>query len=166
MKTLFRTGLSFVMLATAGYGQERVPSQPQPGVRQFKVEEHRLGPIDKSAQFTISSSDGCHLAHVKPKGTKFQVVVDGVEGPEYDQIMFWLNALGAVEEHSLRLSPDGKRVAYFARKGATYHLVVDGVEGPGYDDNGEGRLRFSPAMLASPFSARTAGNWRTRSGTE
>ena len=94
------------------------------------------------------------------------MVVDGVEGPEYDQIMFWLNALGAVEEHSLRLSPDGKRVAYFARKGATYHLVVDGVEGPGYDDNGEGRLRFSPAMLASPFSARTAGNWRTRSGTE
>jgi roadblock/LC7 domain-containing protein len=61
------------------------------------------------------------------------VVVNGVHGPEYDQV------------RDLITSPDGQRVAYVARKRPNRDVVVvDRVEGREYDGIGYGCLRFSP----------------------
>jgi len=155
MTMLFRTSISFAMLATAVYAQEPLPANPPLGVRELKVEEHRLGSIDRAVKFPVFSSDGCRLACVNPKGTKFRVVVDGVGGQECDEIVSWPNAFGAIGEHSLRFSPDGKRVAYVARKGAKHHLVVDGVEARGCDETIDSRRSFSPDSKRIAFAAGT-----------
>ncbi|MCX7778531.1 MAG: hypothetical protein N2381_10850, partial [Armatimonadetes bacterium] len=60
------------------------------------------------------------------------VVVDGVEGKEYDGIV----------KGTLIFSPDSKRFAYGARRGGKEFVVVDGDEGKEYD--GIGTLIFSP----------------------
>ena len=52
------------------------------------------------------------------------VVVDGVEGKQYDEIK------------SLRFSQDSKRLAYPAKIDDKWVVVVDGVEGKQYDDLG------------------------------
>ena len=67
------------------------------------------------------------------------MVVDGVEGKEYD----------GIGQGSLVFSPDSKRVAYAAQRGGKQLVVVDGVEGKEYD--GIGRALSS--------SARTANAW-------
>jgi dipeptidyl aminopeptidase/acylaminoacyl peptidase len=86
-------------------------------------EEFALGDASNSL---VYSRDFQRVAYVARKGSKWVAVVDGVEGPEHDQI--------AVE--SLVFSPDGKRVAYRATRGGKFtgkHLVVvDGVEGKEY----------------------------------
>jgi S1-C subfamily serine protease len=70
-----------------------------------------------------------------PRG-KPLVVVDGKEGPEYDQIV------GPV------FSPDGKRLAYAACRGSGWRVVVDGGEGKEY-------LQVSTPVF-SPDSKRVA----------
>lgn len=64
------------------------------------------------------SADGAHLAYVVRRGVEQHVVLDGAEGPAYDQI-------GAPI-----FSPIGARLAYVARKGKTARVVLDGAEQP------------------------------------
>jgi Tol biopolymer transport system component len=66
----------------------------------------------------VLSPDGKRLAYTAWDGRKEFVVVDGSEGPRYDDIS------------SPSFSPDSSRVAYFARLGKKSVLVVDGVETP------------------------------------
>jgi hypothetical protein len=73
------------------------------------------------------------------------VVVDGVEGKEYD---------GAA---SLVFSPDSGRVAYGAQRGGKWLVVVDGVEGKEYD-----AIRdpvFSPDSQRVACGAGRSGKW-------
>ena len=72
------------------------------------------------------------MAYVAWKGDKLLVVVDGKEGPAYDEI----------GEGDPIFSPDGKRVAYVAWKGDKQLVVVDGEEGPAYD----GIIRNGPTF--------------------
>ena len=87
------------------------------------VEEH-LGPWHHNQSFTVISQDGCHVAYAVARGNKWRAVVDGKEGPPYDEI----------DKRSLMFSPDGKRVAYLAKKGEKWLEVLDGREGPLYDE--------------------------------
>ena len=80
------------------------------------------------------------MAYVAARGGKRLVVVDGVEGKEYD----------GIGEGTPVFSPDSKRVAYAAARGAKQLVVVDGVEGKEYDGIVARQL---------PFSARTANAW-------
>jgi len=68
------------------------------------------------------------------KGTKAVVVVDGVEGPEFDD----LGAPGPL------FSPDGTRTAYAAMRAGSFLVVADGVEGKAYKRIGSESLVFSP----------------------
>jgi Tol biopolymer transport system component len=64
--------------------------------------------------------------------SKQRVVVDGTEGPEYDEI------------YAVRFSADANRVAYVAQRDFKQRVVVDGVEGPEYDGIKNDSLVLSP----------------------
>jgi Tol biopolymer transport system component len=77
-----------------------------------------------------------HCAFVLKKGAKELVVLDGVEGKEYD---------GIPDHQRLVFSADGKRFAYIAKRGGKMMTVVDGKEGKAYDRIEElFHPRFSP----------------------
>jgi hypothetical protein len=85
------------------------------------------------------------FAHAVQRGKKWVVVINGVEGKEYDEIARGPLVLhsqrfgtsfvlpGESAESGLVFSPDGKRVAYAARNGTRWVVVVDGVEGKEMD---------------------------------
>lgn len=68
----------------------------------------------------IFSPDSKRVAYVAVKNRKFVVVIDGIEGKEYDEIRL------------VQFSPDSKRLAYLARRGDRTYCVVDNSEGVGY----------------------------------
>ena len=94
------------------------------------------------------SDDGERVAFVAQKGRKHVVVVDGHEGPEYDDL-----------REDIVFSPDGGRVAYVARKGRERIAVVDGQDGPAYDDIGTGSPVFSGDGSRVAYHARKDGKW-------
>lgn len=91
---------------------------------------------------------GDHTAYAAERAGRWQVVVDGVAGPEWD----------AVLAGTLRLSPTGDRVAYAARDAAGVHVVIDGAIGPAWD--GVAHLRFGDDGAHVGYVAR-AGDQAT-----
>ncbi len=93
-----------------------------------QVKETLMGPAlagpGVSAR-TYMSEDGDHLAMVVAKGSRQAVLLDGVEGPVFDEIpaMF----LGMVSV-SVQWSPTGGHSAYLGRRGGDLVAVVDGKE--------------------------------------
>ena len=92
-------------------------------------QEELIGQIPSWLQLELKTSpsvwvspDGQRLAYKAKKGKKWVVVVDDVEGQEYDEI------LGL-----LKFSPDGKRFMYAGRRGDKFVMVVDGMESKEYD---------------------------------
>jgi WD40 repeat protein len=91
-----------------------------------------IGGPDKP--FTLDSitfgPDG-RLGYVAREGSHMFVVLDGVEGPRFDEI-----------HPQIAFSPDGRQVAYPALRSGRMTCVVDGVEQESYD--WVGRPVFSP----------------------
>jgi dipeptidyl aminopeptidase/acylaminoacyl peptidase len=112
-----------------------------------KVEEQVVGPA-KQGNFYSVSPRGAHLATVTQKGSRFVVVIDGVEGPKFDDV---LNLDGGVK---VAFSPDGTRTAYVGRSGQDYVLIVDGKEvmRPGHADD-------SNAVSQLAFTANSKHYW-------
>ena len=84
--------------------------------------------------FIVLSPKGERAAYTIRKGLKWHMVLDGKEGPAYDEInISWLT-----------FSPNGKRFAYGAKKGDRWFVVLDGKAMPesGYDF--AGYFAFSP----------------------
>jgi hypothetical protein len=79
--------------------------------------------IDPSLPNLRFSPDSKCLAYWAGRGGKWLVVVDGVEGKEYDGI-------GGPP----LFSPSSSRVAYWAWRGNKTFVVVDRVEGKKYDN--------------------------------
>lgn len=69
----------------------------------------------------VFSPDLSEAAFVLERGGKQQVIVDGKEGPQYDEIGRPV------------FSADSSRIAYPARKGERWQIAVDGGMGPSYD---------------------------------
>lgn len=73
----------------------------------------------------VFSPDGKRQAFIAYKQTKkghqLILVVDGVEGPPYDNLWF------------PTFSPDSTRFAYVGSKKGKVHMIIDGVEGPPFD---------------------------------
>ena len=88
-----------------------------------------------------ASPDSKHVAYGAQRGGKVLVVVDGVEGKEYD----------GIADDSLVFSSDSKRVAYGARRGGKWLALVDGVAGKEYD----GFLKGSRLVFDSPSQIHT-----------
>jgi hypothetical protein len=95
-----------------------------------------IGPI-------IFSTDGKRVAYPAKRGSKWVMVVDGQEGPEYDEIGL----------SSDIFSPDSKRLVYGAMKGDKWFVVLDGKVGPesGYDF--VGYFIFSPDSKRLVYAA-------------
>lgn len=116
------TLLALLVPIHAGSAQAFVP--PPLGA---KTAETLMGPRTKRL---IMSEDGNHLAIVAPKGSREIVLLDGVEGPVFDEIpanSVW-GAYGYGANGSIAWSPTGGRSAYVGRRAGDYIAVVDGKE--------------------------------------
>jgi hypothetical protein len=71
----------------------------------------------------VFSPDGNRYAHNAKKGDRWVAVVDGAEGPVFDQI---------VNDHPF-FSADSRHVAYIGVRDGKARVVLDNVEGPPYD---------------------------------
>ena len=103
------------------------------------VEEQIVGPLADGAKYAISPRGG-HFAMSAAKGSRVNVIVDGVAGPRYDEIVIptttWIDPrpYAHVDPNSVpqpgpvTFSKDGSRYAYLARLGQEWVLVVDGKE--------------------------------------
>jgi hypothetical protein len=103
-----------------------------------QVNEELIGAEKRWLGCKLSPS-GVHVAVLLPKGSRFAVAVDGVEGPRIDQV-YGLGDQpyygGGGPEHAssqinvlpVLFSDDGAHHAYFAKVGGDMILVVDGKE--------------------------------------
>lgn len=106
-----------------------------------KIEEQVVGPASEPGTIYWLSPKGLHLATAHPKGSRFVVTVDGVDGEKYDEI---LQAAAKVETRydgrgnpiiqnvmwkaPVAFSPDGSHYAYAARIGKEVVVILDGKE--------------------------------------
>jgi hypothetical protein len=91
-----------------------------------KVQETLMGP---ATQRVVLSPDGDHLAIVAPKGSRTVVLLDGVEGPVFDEIpLNFLWATSRISPGSMVFSATGGHSAYVGRRGGDFISVVDGKE--------------------------------------
>jgi Tol biopolymer transport system component len=119
-------------------------------VAQHKAEETIVGRSAPRTPAYGMSRNGVHYAVLTQKGTRSVVVLDGVEGPEFEELLGTTGRAGQVV-NSVIFSADGTRHAYFARVGNEYLLIVDGKELyrsellPTRTNLSYSPLRFSPA---------------------
>ena len=118
--------------------------EPDTAGEHLETREKSLGKLPPEADmalFTIDPSFS-HWAFVIKRGGKELVVLDGVEGKEYDEIP---------DHQRLEFSADGKHFAYVAKRGGKMVVVADGKEGKAYDEIEE---MFHP--IFSPDGKRLA----------
>ena len=92
-----------------------------------RVRETPMGPTLASpgvATRLFLSEDGDHLAVVTAMGSRQVVLLDGVEGPVFDEIPTMV--LGVPS--AVQWSPTGGRSAYVGRRGGEFIVVIDGKE--------------------------------------
>jgi hypothetical protein len=114
---------------------------------EVKVEEQIVGPVAQDVKYVVSPR-GVHLASVARKGSRVIVILDGVEGPKFDEIVTptapYVDPRPQAEaqraaslagrpgpDTSARpviFSKDGRRFAYVGRQGKEWVLMVDGKE--------------------------------------
>jgi WD40-like Beta Propeller Repeat len=105
----------------------------------------------------VISDDGNHIGYAGQKGLKWQVVVDGRVGGEYEQVSPLVFGPGGVFAYTGRynsqwrvvvngneqeegydevlwptFSSSGKSFAFAARKGDSWHVITNGKAGPGF----------------------------------
>lgn len=113
-----------------------------------KVQQTLMGPV---SQRLVLSEEGDHLAIVTAKGSRVVVLLDGVEGPVFDEIPMnftWSTYRGS--GGSMVFSPTGGHSAYVGRRGGDFIAVVDGKEAA---------TLSTPAMLQG-VNYGTANGWR------
>ncbi|HEU5219546.1 MAG TPA: hypothetical protein VFU23_12880, partial [Gemmatimonadales bacterium] len=118
------TRLVFLALLASTAPLAAQGAQPQPLTA--KLTETLMGPLvvnGQPARFFLSE-DGNHIALVGTKGSRQVVLLDGVEGPAFDEIpTSFINGQGSVY-----WSPTGGHSGYVGRRGGDYIAVVDGRE--------------------------------------
>lgn len=107
------------------------------------IDETVIGPADGPGIYAIASNGG-HVAFMGKRGARFTISVDGVEGPEFDEVLqatwdktveFPTGALAmqAVSGRDSRNTPvvftyEGDHFAYVGRQGDEYVVIHDGKE--------------------------------------
>lgn len=94
-----------------------IDNQETPQYEALKMDSFVFSPDSKRTSFQCV------------KNKKVIVVIDGLEGKEYDDVRL------------AQFSPDSKKMAYIALRDRRVYVVVDGAEGRGYD--GVANLVFS-----------------------
>jgi hypothetical protein len=105
--------MSFMVLLLA--------SAPALYAQTANIQETLLGPGMQAALFVVSP-DGGHYAAPAMRGSHEVVVIDGVDGPEFDHA----GHTRAGEALDFVFSPDGKHSCYVAQSGDNMVLVRDG----------------------------------------
>jgi hypothetical protein len=105
-----------------------------PALAEIKVEATELAPAGQWIGCTLSPV-GVHAAVLVSKGSGFAILVDGVEGPAFDQLLphdgrtlTLPKAPSATTRIPVVFSDDGLHHAYFAKKGDEYVLIRNGRE--------------------------------------
>jgi hypothetical protein len=104
----------------------------------IKVDEQLVGPGGSGSSYVISQR-GLHVASVSLKGSRTVVTVDGVAGPQLDQVLTpagqpygGSNVIGVSEVGDVGqpviFSPDGAHFAYAGRIGSDAVIFYDGKE--------------------------------------
>jgi hypothetical protein len=93
------------------------------------------------------SPDDTRLTHSIRRNDSWVLVVDGVEGREYEELRW------------PEFSPDGKRLAYAARRSGKWLAVVDAREEGPWDEIKDGRLWFSADGKRLAYRAKREGKW-------
>jgi hypothetical protein len=88
-----------------------------------RIEAQLVGPNDPNLQFDISRR-GAHFGTVIAKGSRVVALIDGVEGPRFDEILSAANT----RDSRISFSPDGSRSVYVGRQGQELVVMVDGKE--------------------------------------
>ena len=104
-----------------------VPTAPVVQTFDAKVHETLMGPLVTNGITSPNflSADGDHLAIVTAKGSRQVVMLDGVEGPVFDEIPQIF--LGIVPV-AVQWSATGGHSAYLGRRGGDLIAVIDGKE--------------------------------------
>jgi WD40-like Beta Propeller Repeat len=112
-----------VMAGAGSTGSAQPPAGPPLNAR---VTETLMGP---RTQRIYLSEEGDHIAIVAPKGSREMLVLDGVEGPAFDELplnFMWSSSRGS--GGPMVFSPTGGHSAYVGRRGGDFIAVVDGKE--------------------------------------
>ncbi len=100
------------------------------------LDQALVGTCSKIGDTLQFSPDGASLAWKAAIGKAQCVMVNGQEGPFYEQV------------DNPHFSPDGRRMAYMAKQNGQWFVVVDGEEGP--------RFKNAVTPTFSPDSQRVA----------
>jgi hypothetical protein len=141
-KTLFPAGDERVVYGASTLDGSKTPARMIVDGKEGKAYTQVRG------NSVVFSADKKTMAYVAGDGNKNFVVVDGAEGPAFDDI------------YDLRFSPVGSRLAYGARRGLE-HFVVEGdsEHGP-YENIQRGSLVFRPDAKDLAWAGFGAdGNW-------
>lgn len=94
-----------------------------------KIESQVVGPAPEPSLPSYRISDkGVHFAILTMKGSKSVVVIDGAEGPLFDELLDTHGNRSLTCANAVTFSRDGAHSAYLARAGNDYIVVLDGKE--------------------------------------
>lgn len=109
------------MIVTASIATPTWGQNPAAQPLNAKVQETLIGAL---GGLMYMSADGEHVGMAAPKGSRQVVLIDGVEGPVFDEIPSMLLAAQA----PIQFSPTGGHYAYVGRRGGDFIVVIDGKE--------------------------------------
>ncbi|MGH9756979.1 MAG: hypothetical protein ACRD4M_04530, partial [Candidatus Acidiferrales bacterium] len=109
-------------MGAAGTSNPAVTNQVvSAGALAATIQETLLGPSKQAAMFVVSA-DGGHYATTAMRGSREVVIIDGVDGPEFDHAAH----TRAGEAIDFVFNSDGKHSAYVAQSGDDLVEVRDG----------------------------------------
>lgn len=148
-------------------------------VKEIILDAHH--PFDLFKKNTIISPDNRCIAYISNELIVKQMIINGKEGAEYDEIdktssLFspdskhfvylarkekdWVIILDGNEFYKCKeifspiFSPDSKQMAFFAFNGEKWKAVIDGIESNHYDAILEAGFKFSPDCKHVAFVAK------------
>lgn len=110
-----------------------------------KVEPSLMAASESGLQFYISNPGG-HVAAIAHRGSRVEVVLDGVDGPKFDDIV----EVDGTGNNKVEFSPDGNRYGYVGRSGNEDVIMVDGKEVKRFDE-------ASTVLKAGSFNGHAIG---------
>ena len=124
--SLFPAGDERVVFAVSLLGESKTPAHMVVDGKEGKAYAQVTG------DSVVFSADKKSMAYIAGDGNKNFVVLNGMEGPAFDQVA------------DLRFSPTGSVLAYRARRGLEHFVLVDGNSMGPYGEVGARSLVFSP----------------------
>jgi len=112
----------------------------------YVVVDGKKGKMYDEVGCIVFSPDSSRLAYAASKGDEYFVVLDGVEGPHYDDDIL-----------EIVFSPDSKRLAYQSARSYKDVLILDGQEVSVHDWLSCGDMVFSPDSRHFAYSAKDNG---------